>query len=108
MEDYFNYLGGMVGTITIVPFLFVAAVAGPWIIFYQLHNDKLQWLSRLRWPLAVLTFFSCLFLFISTGGYIGSKFDYASLGMGAGLVSFYYAYDYFTSLLPSTCSIDNK
>ena len=108
MEDYLNYLSGMVGSIAIVTFMFIVAIGGPLLLFKQLHHDKPGWLNRLKWPLAVVTFFTCLFLFISTGGYIGSLFESAALGMGAGLVTFYYAYNGFTALLPSTCQIESK
>lgn len=108
MDGYFSYISGLIGSMTIVPIMFVIAISGPLVLFNILHHDKPQWLSAIKWPLAVLTFFTCLFLFISTGGYVGSQFDFAALGMGVGLVAFYYAYNFFTGLLPSTCPIENK
>lgn len=106
MESYFNYIAGMVGTIVIVPFMFMLAIVGPIILYNQLHYNKFPWLDKIKWPLAVLTFMTCLFLFICTGGYIGAKFESAALGMGVGLVAFYYAYNRFTLLLPTTCQIE--
>ena len=106
MDGYFSYISGLVGSMTIVAIMFVIAVAGPLMIFKTVHHDKPKWLSTMKWPLAVLTFFTCLFLFISTGGYVGSLFDSAALGMGVGLMAFYYTYNAFTALLPSTCSIN--
>jgi len=108
MEDYLNYLSGIVGHGLIIPFMFIVAIGGPVLLFCHLHHDKPRCLNSLKWPLAAATFFTCLFLFISTGGYIGSKFEFAALGMGLGLLAFYYAYNGFTSLLPTTCAIESK
>jgi len=105
MSEYINYIGGIVGTTAIVPLMFVIAVVGPVLLFNIIQHQQNR-LNSLKWPLAILTFFTCLILFISTGGYIGSLFDSSALGMGAGLVTFYYAYNAFTGLLPSTCPID--
>jgi len=106
MEAYFNYLGSMIGTITVVPFMFVIAIAGPIILFNQLHYQRLPWLNKAKWPLAVLTFLTCLFLFVCTGGFIGSQLESESLGMGVGLAAFYYVYNRFTLSLPTTCQIE--
>jgi len=104
MNEYIDYIGGIVGTIAIVPLMFVIAVVGPILLFNLIQHQQNR-LNSLKWPLAVITFFTCLILFISTGGYIGSLFESSALGMGAGLAAFYYAYNAFTALLPSTCSI---
>jgi len=108
MDGYFSYISGLVSSAAIVPVMFVIAIVGPVVIFNILHHDKPHFLRAIKWPLAVLTFFTCLFLFISTGGYVGSKFDFTALGMGVGLVAFYNAYNYFTGLLPTTCTIENQ
>ena len=106
IEAYFNYIGAMVGTITVVPFMFMIAIAGPIILFKQLHYHQLSWLNKIKWPLAALTFLTSLFLFVCTGGFIGTQFGSESLGMGAGLVAFYYVYNRFTLSLPTTCQIE--
>jgi len=108
MEDYLSYLSGIVSSEWLVLFMFIIAIVGPILLFSHLHHDKPRLLNQLKWSLAVVTFFSCLFLFLSTGGYIGSKFESAALGMGLGLLAFYYAYNGFTSLLPTTCEIESK
>lgn len=108
MDGYFSYISGLVGSAAIVPVMFVIAIVGPLVLFNILHHNKPQWLSAIKWPLAVLTFFTGLFLFISTGGYVGSQFNFTAFGMGVGLAAFYYAYNIFTGLLPSTCAIENK
>jgi len=108
MDGYFSYISGLVGSEAIVPVMFVIAIVGPLVLFYMLHHNKPQCLRTIKWPLAALTFFTCLFLFISTGGYVGSQFDFAALGMGVGLVAFYNAYNFFTGLLPSTCTIGSQ
>jgi len=108
MEDYLGYLSGIVGTETVIPFMFAMAICGPFLMYKLLNSRPTGLMGALRWPIAILTFFSCLILFVSTGGYFGSEFDYTTIGMGAGLVAFYYAFDAFTSLLPSTCEIQGK
>jgi len=108
MLEYLNYLSGLIGSITIVLFMFGVAIAGPFFLFIQLHNEEPTSSQKLRWIVAAVTFFVCLFLFIVTGGYIGRQFGYSALGMGGGLLSFYYAYNWFTSLLPSTCPISSE
>jgi len=106
MEDYFNYISGIVGADIIVPIVFLLAVFGPIVVYQLVHHVHSGWLNKIKWLFAAITFFSCLVLYISSGGFIGGQFDSPALGMGVGLVAFYYSYNWFTSLLPSTCSIE--
>lgn len=106
MEDYFNYIAGIVGAKIIVTAVFTLALLGPCMVYKLVNSSLSGWKSKFKWCLAVLTYFSCLVLFITTGGFVGSQYNYPSLGMGLGLVIFYYAYNAFTSLLPSTCPIE--
>ncbi len=108
MEDYLNYVAGIVGAMFMLPIVFSLALAGPIVIYKLVHNVHTGWLNKVKLFIAVLTFFSCLILFISTAGFIGSQFDFPALGMGLGLVAFYYAYNTFTSFLPSTCPIESS
>ena len=108
MEGYLDFIRDIVGAGAIVPLLFIMAIGGPFFVYKCVHNDKPCWQTTLKWPVAAVTFFSCLLVCISTAGYLGSIFGSADLGMGLGLVVFYYLYSFFTSLLPSTCEIPNK
>ena len=108
MEDYLDFISGIVGDGIIIPLLFTMAIIGPFAVCKLVRDDKPGWINLVKWLVAILTFFSCLLLWVSTGGYIGGKFGSVDIGMGAGLVVFYYSYNGFTSLLPSTCSIENK
>jgi len=108
MENYFEYIGGIIGANALVPIAFLLALLGPIIVYKLVHHVHSGWLNKVKWFFAALTFFTCLILYISTGGFIGGKFDYPALGMGIGLVAFYYSYNAFTSLLPSTCAIESR
>ena len=108
MQGYFEYISAMLGGTILMVIVFMIAVIGPLLLFNLLKNERPQCLQAFKWPLAALTFFTNLILFIGSGGYIGSLFDVAALGMGGGLVSFYYAYNAFTALLPSTCPVNQK
>lgn len=108
MEDYLDYFAGIVGAKFMVSVIVVLALLGPCIVYKLVNSTLSGWKSKFKWCIAALTYFSCLLLFVVTGGYIGSQFNYPALGMGLGLVIFYYAYNAFTSLLPSTCPVDFK
>ena len=106
MEDYLDYLAGILGAKIMVSVVLSVALLGPCIVYKLVNSTLNSWMSRLKWSIAALTYFSCLILFITSGGFIGTQFDYPALGMGLGLVVFYYSYNAFTSLLPSTCPIE--
>lgn len=106
IADYFNYISGIVGAKALVVAMFFVAVIGPCCLYKMVNSQLVGWKSKLKWCLAAVTYFSCLILFITIGGFVGKQFDYPALGMGAGLVAFYFAYNAFTSLLPSTCPIE--
>lgn len=108
MDAYIEYLGTIVGTKAIIPFMFAVSLFGPYIVFKLLHSNVSGKLQVLKWLTAVLTFFSCLVLFVATGGFIGSLLGFSALGMGSGLLAFYFLFDAFTGLLPSTCEIQRK
>jgi len=108
LDAYIEYLGEIVGMTAIIPFMFVVAILGPYIVYKILHSDVSAKVHFLKWLVAVLTFFSCLILCVGTGGFIGSKFGFSALGMGTGLLAFYFIFDAFTGLLPSTCEIEHK
>ncbi len=106
MEDYLNYITGIVGARAVVILMLSVALLGPCVVYRLVNSTLSGWQSKLKWFIAAITYFSCLMLFITTGGFIGSQLDYPALGMGLGLLAFYYAYNAFTSLLPSTCPIE--
>jgi len=108
LEEYMDYIVGILGTKAVLPIVFSLVLLGPFVVYKLVHNVHTRWLNKVKWIFAVLAFFSCLIIFISTGGFIGFQYDFPALGMGIGLVSFYYAYNGYTSLLPSTCSIEAK
>lgn len=108
MDAYIEYLGEIVGVTAIIPFMFVVSISGPYIVYRILHSDASAKVHFLKWVIAVLTFFSCLILLVGTGGYIGSRFGFSALGMGTGLLAFYFIFDAFTGLLPTTCEIEQK
>lgn len=108
MEDYLNYVAGIFGAKVMVPIVFSVALLGPCIVYRLVNSTLAGWQNKLKWLIAALTYFSCLMIFIITGGFIGTQLDYPALGMGLGLVIFYYSYNAFTSLLPSTCPIEYK
>jgi len=107
MENYFNYIGGIVGAKALVPVVFLLAIIGPFFVYKLVHHVHTGWMNAIKWLFAAITFFSCLVLFVCTGGFVGTQLDSPALGMGVGLVAFYYSYNAFTSLLPSTCVIEN-
>ena len=108
MESYLEYLTGIVGAGDVIPLMFIMAIVGPFVMYKLLHTDLTGRFGALKWLIAAMTFLSCLVLFVGTGGYIGSLFDVTTIGMGVGLVAFYYSFDAFTSLLPSTCQMEKK
>jgi len=106
MEDYLNYIAGILGAKAVLPIVFSFVLFGPFIVYKLVNSALSAWMTKLKWLLAALTYFSNLIIFISTAGFIGKQLDYPALGMGVGLVLFYYSYKAFTSLLPNTCTID--
>lgn len=108
MGDYLNYISKLVGGDPMIPVVFSLALLGPIVVYGLVHNVHTGWLNKVKWLIAIITFFSCLILYIGTAGYIGQKYGFPALGMGVGLVAFYFSYNYFTSMLPSTCSIESS
>jgi len=106
LGDYLNYISKLVGGDAMLPVVFILALLGPIVVYRLVHNVRTGWLNKFKWFIAIITFFSCLILYIGTAGYIGQKYGFPALGMGLGLVAFYFSYNFFTSKLPSTCSIE--